>query len=98
MTTGATSPILSAYGNEVRQTTETEMTGAEKIEKIMAEIEAGKTVQFRSGYSCINVSKKDVARFRKAGCEIFKAKGHSFYVARGRNWDCLDLHAVYVFA
>lgn len=71
------------------------MNGATKIEKIMETINSGKTVQFRSGMSCINVDKKTVNRFKKAGAELFRSEGKSIFIARGRNWDCLDLHAVY---
>ncbi len=71
------------------------MTGAEKITKIMEIINSGKTVQFRSGLSCINVDSKTVARFQKAGADLFRADGNSLYIASGRRWNCLDLHAVY---
>tara|TARA_Y100000815_G_scaffold232876_2_gene223915 strand:+ start:134719 stop:134970 length:252 start_codon:yes stop_codon:yes gene_type:complete len=77
---------------------ETTMTGAEKIKKIMEIINSGKTVQFRSGLSCINVDAKAVSRFEKAGAEMFKASGNSIYIASGRNWKCLNLHAVYTIA
>lgn len=73
----------------------TKLTAEQKIEKILAIIASGKMVQFRSGLSCINVDAKTVKRFEKAGAELFKASGNSLYIARGRNWDCLDMHMVY---
>lgn len=65
-------------------------TAQEKVEKLLALIAEGKTVWVRTHLRSWKVDQKIVNKFRAAGCEIFVARGRSFYMRNGKRLDCID--------
>lgn len=66
------------------------MTAQEKLDKIMQAIQAGRTLYIGTYTRCTKIDAACVKRFEKVGASVLKASGNSLYVARGRNWDCID--------
>ena len=66
------------------------MTGLEKIEKIIELIESGKTVSFTTYLKTMPVNLRTLNNFRNAGYELFKSKGNSIYMMKGKKYDCID--------
>jgi len=66
------------------------MTAAEKLSWITESIAAGKTVYVQTVYVTMTATPKTAAKFAKAGCDLFKIKGESLYMSRGKGYDCID--------
>lgn len=70
------------------------MTATEKLEMIQKALTEGKTVIFANYLRAWKITPKTVANFAKAGVDLFKVKGKSLYMARGKNYDCMDYCAI----
>ena len=61
-----------------------------KMEKIMDIIRQGGAITISTHLKHIEVNSKTVAKFAKINAQIFKTVNDSLYIARGKNWDCID--------
>ena len=66
------------------------MTANEKIAKIVETIESGYTVSFTTRLRSYPVNLRTLDKFRKAGYELFKARGNSIYMLNGKRYICMD--------
>jgi len=66
------------------------MTAQEKLERIQAGIESGKTVYLTTCLKIWKYTPSTVKRFVAAGAYPFKVSGNSLYQRRGKHWDCAD--------
>lgn len=66
------------------------MKAADKLTKILEAIANGKTVTFSTSMRIVPVNAKAVAKFKKVGHDLFKVKGDSLFIARGKHYDCVD--------
>jgi len=67
-----------------------EMKVSDKIKKIESLIESGHTVTFATAYRVCPVNLKTLNKFRKAGCNLFKADGKSLLMLFGKKYLCVD--------
>lgn len=61
-----------------------------KLAWINERIEEGRTVFVSTYGKHTKITAKNVAAFKAAGAEMFQATKTGLYIARGRNWDCID--------
>lgn len=66
------------------------MKPKEKINKIVDLINEGKTVYFSTALKSIEVNKKVIDKFNKAGYDLFKSDGKSMYIRQGKSFVCID--------
>lgn len=66
------------------------MTNAEKLEKIVEAIEAGKTVIFANYLTHTEVSPKTYRSFRDAGLDMFRATENHLLVNMGKRFESVN--------
>jgi len=63
----------------------------EKLNKILAHINDGGTVYIGTQIRMSKIDSKVVKSWEKSGYDLFKVgKSGSLYLARGKNYDCVD--------
>lgn len=60
------------------------------LENINNAIANGMTVRIASSWEYTDVTAKTVARFQKAGYELFKIANNSLYMRRGKSWEIIQ--------
>lgn len=63
------------------------VSAQKKLEVIEETLQEGKTVYISTHYKSIEVTPKT---FKRWGNTLFKVSGNSLYIARGKNFDCID--------
>lgn len=61
-----------------------------KIEKLIALLEAGKTVYISSTWRSYPLTLKTLTKFRNAGYDLFKSDGNSVMMMVGKKYLCID--------
>jgi hypothetical protein len=60
------------------------------LDNINNALSNGMTVRIATAMQYTDVTSKTVAKFNKAGYDLFKVSGKSLYIRRGKNWDCIQ--------
>lgn len=71
-------------------------TATDKLNNIVASLEAGKTVYVCTCTKQVKVTPKTFASWVKDGLKLFKVAGNSLYMARGRSFDCIDFCTIVI--
>lgn len=66
------------------------MNAQQKIEKILAAVEEGKTVYISTAYRSYKINQKIVNSWSKSGKELFKVQGDSMMMGCGKEYLCID--------
>lgn len=66
------------------------MTAQERLTKIEGLLKSGTTIYISTCLKSICVTPKTMEKWKKLGIPLFKASEKSLYVARGKNYDCID--------
>ena len=75
------------------------MTDAQKkLDWITEQVNAGRTVVIGTHYKAWEINKRTFDRFDKAGSQLFKTDTKSLYMARGKNWDCIDYCSIRAYS
>ena len=61
-----------------------------RIPAILEALQAGKTVYLTTMLKSIKVDQKVMAKWAKAGYELFKATEKNDFIASGKHWVCID--------
>jgi hypothetical protein len=64
------------------------MTAQEKVDRILAELKAGKTITAATHLKAIRFTQKHVDRFQAAGMPLLKASNDHIYIASGKKYVC----------
>jgi hypothetical protein len=66
------------------------MSATDKMTKIIETIKSGRTLVFSTHLKHVQVSPKTLAKWEASGHNLFKVSGNSVFMARGKNYDCID--------
>lgn len=70
------------------------MNAQQKLEMIQSHINAGRTVFVSTALKSTRITPRTFANWARLGHELFKVKGDTLYMARGRSFDCIDYCAI----
>ncbi len=70
------------------------MTSKQKLELIESAIRENRTVYICSHTKQTKITPKTYQKWIDSGFELFKDDGKSLYMARGKNFDCIDYCAI----
>ncbi len=70
------------------------MTSKDKLSLINEAIKAGRTVYICNHMKQVKVTPKTYKKWADSGYYLFKDDGQSLYMARGKNYDCIDYCAI----